>query len=493
MDNKLPPQKIAKNTIYLTIASIGQKVLAFLYFILIARLAGVSGTGQYFFAVSFTTIFSIFADFGFSSVLIRESAKNNEKAQEFLSNVLGIKLILSALTYLAVVIIINLLNYSPLVKIMVYLAGIVMVLDSFHLSFYAVFRGLQNLKYESIGIIAGQTITILVGSISLMLGLPLYMLTIALACGSTFNFLYSSILLFRKANISLKVQLNLEVLLFLAKIAFPFALAGIFVKVYSYLDTVLLSKLASDAFVGWWSVVYKITYAFQFIPMAFTASIFPAMSYYFVSNYELLRKTFERAIFYLMIIAVPIAFGIFSLAEQIVLKIYGTEYAASVVPLKIAIFALIFIFLNFPIGSLLNACNRQKANTAAMGLTMVFDILLCVFLIPKFKLVGAALAVILSHGTLFLIGLILANKVVNYNKIFLLKKFLKVIFSALVMAVLVIYLKRYVSWLILIPGGAIVYFGVLYLIYGITKDDLYDILKVIKREKSVELVNGKQI
>jgi len=143
------PGTIAKNTIYLTVATIGQKILAFLYFILIARLAGVEGTGKYFFAVSFTTIFSIFVDLGLSSVLIRETAKKREAAGRYLGNILGAKIILGALTYLAVVLTINIMDYPAVTKLMVYLSGIVMLLDSFNVTFYAIFRGRQNLRYES--------------------------------------------------------------------------------------------------------------------------------------------------------------------------------------------------------------------------------------------------------------------------------------------------------------------------------------------------------
>lgn len=241
--------------------------------------------------------FLFFVDLGLSSVLIRESAKARERAQEFLSNVLGVKFILSFITYFAVILAINFLGYPPLTRAMVYLSGIVMILDSFHLSFYAVFRGLQNLKYEAVGVIIGQIFTIVVGSVSLFLGLPLYFLIIALICGSAFNFLYSGILLSRKARIIPRFQFDKKIILFLFKIAVPFALAGIFVKVYSYIDSVLLSKLAGDIFVGWWSIAFKITYAFQFIPMAFTASIFPAMAHYFVTDRGLLKKPLSAQCF----------------------------------------------------------------------------------------------------------------------------------------------------------------------------------------------------
>lgn len=487
----LEPSKIAKNTIYLTFATIGQKVLAFFYFVLIARLASVQGTGKYFFVVSFTTIFSIFIDLGLSSVLTRESAKNREVAGRYLGNILGVKAVLGVITYLAVVAAINILDYPPATKMMVYLSGFVMLLDSFHLTFYAVFRGLHNLKYESMGVVIGETVIIMFGITSLLLAAPLYFLIFALMCGSVFNFSFSLILLWKRTDIRPRLALDKSVLLVLFKIAYPFALAGVFVKIYSYLDSILLSKLVGDTAVGFWSVAYKITYAFQFIPMAFAASMFPAMSAYYVLDKTLLRKTFERAIFYLAVLAVPIAFGIFSLAEPIILKLYGSAYAASVAPLQIAIFAAIFIFLNFPVGSLLNASDRQMTNTMIMGAAMALNVILNVILIPRFSFLGAAVSVTVSHSVLFILGMIFANKVVSYNKSFLFGSLLKIVFSAGLMGVAIIYSRPYIHWLFLIPLGGLIYFGVLFLIHGIERRDIINIWKAIKKEKAVEMIDGQ--
>ncbi len=487
----LTTSRVAKNTIFLTVATVGQKILAFLYFILIARLADVSGTGKYFFVVSFTTIFSIFVDLGLSSVLIRETAKKREIAGKYLGNVLGAKAILGIFAYLAVVLVINIMGYPAETKLMVYLSGIVMLLDSFNVTFYAVFRGLHNLKYESIGVVVGEIIIITIGSISLFLGAPLYFLILALMSGSIFNSVFSFGLLLRKTDVRPSLALDRSILVALFRIAYPFALAGIFVKVYSYIDSVLLSKMIGDVAVGFWSVAYKITYAFQFIPMAFAAAAFPAMSAYFVSDKTMLRKTFERLLFYLAILAVPISFGIFSLAEPLVLKLYGAPYAASVLPLQVAVFAVIFIFLNYPVSSLLNATDRQMTNTTIIGVSMAINVILNVILIPKMSFLGAAVAAVVSHTLLFIVGLIFAGRVVEYNKKFIFGSLFKIVFSAAVMSAAIIYLRPYIYWLILIPIGAVIYFGLLFLIRGMELRDVINIFKVLKKEESVEMIDGE--
>lgn len=73
-DNKI--KNIAKNTSYLTLALVIQKVISFLYFVILARNLDPEFLGKYYFAISFTTIFAIFIDFGLVNYLTRETAKD---------------------------------------------------------------------------------------------------------------------------------------------------------------------------------------------------------------------------------------------------------------------------------------------------------------------------------------------------------------------------------------------------------------------------------
>ncbi|MCX6800130.1 MAG: oligosaccharide flippase family protein, partial [Candidatus Falkowbacteria bacterium] len=103
--------QIAKNTSYFTLALILQKVLSFTYFAIIARALGPEDLGKYYFAISFTSIFAIFIDFGLSNTQTREIAKNNSKAQEITSLVLAIKIPLLIVIYSFVAILVNLMHY----------------------------------------------------------------------------------------------------------------------------------------------------------------------------------------------------------------------------------------------------------------------------------------------------------------------------------------------------------------------------------------------
>lgn len=470
---------VAKNTTFLTSALVFQKVLTFLYYIFLARMIGPADIGKFVFAMSFTTIFTVLVDLGLSQVLTREIARTRENSGTYLSNVVGIKMILSLVALTVVTVLINLMNYPALTKQLVYLASVVMILDSFQLVFYAVFRGFQNLKYEAIGMSSGQILIFLVGLVGLKLGAPLHILVIAVMAGSLFQFIFSYILISKKLRIKICIKLEKSILKYLFAIAVPFALYGIFVKVYTYLDSVLLSKLAGDAEVGWYGIAYKVTFALQFVPAAFAAAIFPAMSAYFISDKNQLARVFERSMYYLMIVAIPLSVGIGTLADRFIPSLYSASFVGSVLPLQILISGLLFIFLNYPVGSLLNACNRQTTNTIIMGITMVISVTLNIILIPRYQAAGAAITSLVSGAFLFFAGLYFVGRVTKYNLRYLSLGLLKTLIAAGFMGFVILYFKPSLNWIILIPLGGLAYLILIFILKGLTIDDILSVRKAI--------------
>lgn len=474
--------RVTKNTAYLVSAFVGQKVLSFLYFTVIARTVGVEGAGRYFVAVSFTTIFSVFIDLGLSNVLVREVAKIPERARSLLANVLGLKIVLAVLTVAAANAAALLLKFPEETRVMIAIASGVMVLDSIHLIFYAVMRGFQNLRYEAVGVVSGQAVTILAGGYFLMAGFPLPFLTVALLCGSAWNVLWAVWSLARRFGVPPSFRLEPAIVRFFRQVTVPFALAGIFSRVYSYIDSIMLSKLISESSVGLYGVAYKIAFAFQFVPMSFAAAVYPAMSEYHVSNREKLGKVFTASLTYLMVLVAPIALGIATLAKPLILAVYGEAFLGSVLPLRILMFSLIFAFLYWPAGSLLNACDRQAANTRIMGITMVSNIAANALLVPKFAATGAAAAALLGNGILFGGAMLAAMRIAPIDKAKTFGSFARIALAALLMAAPLFFLQPYVHVAILVPLGAALYAGAVIGTGGMTVSEIKTFFAVFLRK-----------
>ncbi len=475
-------ENIAKNTSYLTLALILQKIISFTYFTLLARYVGPASLGKYYLAISFTTIFAIFIDLGFTNVLTREIAKDQAKAERWLGNIVTLKIPLAGLALAAVFILINVLGYDPLTKTLVYISAISMVLDSFTTTFFGAVRGFHNLKYESISSVVFQLIVLIVGYASLLLGGGLIPAMAALALASIYNFSYALIIVRKRLRLAVRALYEKPLIKEILLISWPFAAYAILQRLYTYLDSVLLSVLAGDIQVGLYQVAFKIIFALQFLPSAFTASLYPAMSAYWHGNRDQLLVSFERAMNYLIIISLPIIVGAIVLANKIVL-LFKAGYDGAILPLQISIISLLFIFLNFPIGSLLNACDAQRKNTRNMAIVAVMSVLINLALIPYWQATGASITVLATNFLMFILGVLSVKKIIAYRLRKNLKTFLKVMAASIIMGLIIMVGKAYLNiFIITILGGGI-YFGCLYLFGGFSRADIESVAKSFKRGK----------
>ena len=477
---------ITRNTTYLTAAYVFQKVTAFVYFALIARHFGVDLLGKYAFSVFFIMLLSILIDMGLNQVLTREIAKYPEKTNKYFDNVFSLKIITGGLVYILAIVLVNILGYPQITKNLVMITGIVMFFDGLTQTMYATMRGRQNLKYESIGTIIYQSVEIGIGACVLFFKLPIYGLVFAILGGSLGTFIYTFTRIIKTFKVKIGIIFEKIIIKHLLKLAVPFFIAGIFIKIYSHVDSILLTKLAGDEAMGFYSIPYKLVFSLQVLPMAFGASVYPAFSQYWLKSREMLKNIFEKSFFYLMVIVLPITFGTIALADQIIIKVYSSQYEPSIIALQILIISAFFSFLTFPIGALLNACDRQKINTRNIGIVMVVNIIINLILIPRFSFVGASIAALCSQTLLFTLGLIYVSNIVHYDKKFLGWSFVKVLIASVVMGAFAYIFKDKIHIILNIVISGLVYFGMILISGILSKNDIKEMMKLARKNKGIE-------
>lgn len=463
----------------LTAASIGQKIVAFLYFALIARTIGDEATGAYFIALALVTSIGVLDDVGLTAVVIREVAKTPERTKELLRNVVGIKLITMPITIVLALVLPAWRGFDAQTTMLVDLAIVVMLLDTMSVTLYGVLRGMHQLKFESMGIFVGQTLTTIVGLIALVSGArDLRLLVVALIVGSGWNAVFAMYQVVKRAGWGAFVPSYTQALPTL-KVSFVFFLAALFVKVYSYIDSFTIQAYLGNDAVGVYAVAYKFTYAFQFLPLAFVGALYPTMSALTDKPAEL-NRTLIKAEWYLSMLAAPIVFGIFALAPEIIDFFYTDAFAGAAPVLSVLIFVLLFIFLDFPLGSLLNATGRQAVKTSLMGGAMVVNVVGNLLLVPRLGIMGAAVAALFTFVFLFSGGWIAAMKITKIRLIELVRATGGFFVAGAIMAAVVMLLKSQMYWMLTIPVGAVVFIGVSFITKALTFDHVRQIKTLIK-------------
>jgi len=403
-DGREGHRRIARNTAYLTVAFVAQKLLSFLYFAYYSGSLGAASTGRIFTAITFATVFGVFIDAGFSPVLIRETARRPEQAQRLLSSVLWFKAGFAIVAYVLLITSVNFTPYAPITRSLADIVGLSVVLESFTLTLYGVFRGFQDLKYEALGSVIFQILVFIIGGLAIRAGYSIIFLGVALFVGALANFLFALTMLWRKHHLHFRVKIDNELINPLIRTWLPFFIAAVLIRAYASIDVILLSLLKGEHAVGWYSVAYKLTFALQFLPLALNNSVFPAFSRAFMVSREALRAIFEQSFKFLLLLVVPLTTGVFLFTQQI-LNLRWAAYSQTSPALRVLILGLPFIFLNLILSSLLNASNRQRENTIHIAITLGVNVLLDVLFIPSLGHVGAAWASVASSVVFFLLSL----------------------------------------------------------------------------------------
>jgi O-antigen/teichoic acid export membrane protein len=352
------------------------------------------------------------------------------------------------------------------------IASLTVFLDSLHLTFYGVLRGYERLNYEAIGVLIGQAITVLCGTLILFLRLPLPYLMFSFVLGSLWSAIYSYLMARKVAATNFTLLFKKDAWIGLLRLAIPFAVAAVFVRVYSSIDMVLLNRIAGNLAAAFYGVPFKFVFAFQFIPIALAAALYPAFSREFSVDKKRTGELFVQAERYLMLVVFPLVAGIVVMAKPLITIFYKDQYLPAVPIMVLLAWCLIPAFLDFPVGALLNAGRRQNVQTALMGIVMVSAIILNLLLIPHYGGMGAATAALTGNSLLFFGGLFFVSRLVliPWNK--LLISLARIGGASLIMAVAVAVIGNRTPLYFSIPFGVLVYLGMLFISREVGKNEV---------------------
>lgn len=487
------PRKIVANTLLFTGTLVLQKVVSFTYFWFLTSRLDPSLLGTYIWALSITGVFSIGIDLGLSPLLIRESARDPVRGERLLRNVLGLKVLFTFAT-LALLAVTILLSKRDIITLIVVAVGVVVMLfDSFTMSFYSVLRARQQIRYEALGMFVTQILVFVIGSYLLGIAKSPIFAMLALAIGSGANLIYSLSAVRFRLRFRIWPKLERETADILLRMLPAFAASGIFVRLYNVADSVLLGYFANQEAVGLYSVPAKVVTAFQMlIPGAFIASIYPAMSHFFRADRTMLERLFSRSVGYLLAFVFPIMAALLTLGPTIISAIWP-KYVSVIPTFLLMSTSLPFLFLAFPTGYFLNATDREKQNTANRGLVMAVNIILNLILIRPFGVFGAGIAFVATSALLVILDWRNVREVIPIEWSWLARVGLKSALASVLMAIAVYLTRLTLPLPALVALGIFVYCVLMLVLRAFSREEFLMIANIVRRKAEPQEISPPQI
>ncbi len=395
-------RKIYKNSLYLLCAQTVVKLISFGYTVFLARSLGVENYGLYIAALTYFSLVSSIGDFGINRYLIREVARERSNLQKVLSNVVFLRL--TVLSVLYAIFSLVLYNFDPdKMRVALSLLAVMAVLpQSIALTLDAIFVGMENLLFSSIGLLSLSVINTAMGVV-LVRGGDGAMGAVTALIFSQIGYVLALLLLLFAKKTDLSGRVNGAVLKEVLAGSLPYGVLGMLGLLYFRIDTLLLSYLKGNFDTGIYGAAYKFLEAIVFVPSALSTALFPVLARLHETDIPKVKKLYFKSLKVLGGLSLLVLAG-FILVLPGIIKIFLPNYIQSVGALYILSFTIPFMFLHIPAAVVLLSTDRYLKPVIKLSfLTLSFNVVLNLLLIPGMGYIGASLVTVASELFTFVV------------------------------------------------------------------------------------------
>jgi len=439
-----------------------------LLLILVARHLGGESFGRIAFAYSLTTIFVLLTDLGMNILVVREVARDRGAAGYYLGNLLSLKLVSAPVTFGLVAAAITLSGYSSdVVTVVLLFAGIAIARGVLEL-YGAVFSGLEVMGREAVLKNLYQMSLFLSGGIALAFGYGPLGLSVALLIASLLVVLIGSGMV-RRTMPFVRLLWDGALWLSLVRRALPLAMTTIFIVLYNESDVVLLSYLGEgEREVGAYAAASKILKTLQLIPMLIVSGMYPVFSDLAMGPKDALNTAYRGTLKLLLLIAIPLAIVVASLADPFIVLIYGQGFTLAIPPLRVLAVSIPFVYLGYVLVNVLVSSDHLAWAALVTGAACVINVAINLLLIPVFGIAGSAIAATATQVVLVVIGALATERAVTRSGWVQLASKPMVAAAAMLLA---LSLVGRVSWILAFPAGFGAYLVALVLMGSLREEE----------------------
>jgi O-antigen/teichoic acid export membrane protein len=470
---------IAKNSIFLAGSSALNLVLAFFYAVYTARYLGAEGYGTIAFALSLCAIFGVLMDSGLSQLAVREISRNKDLSDKYFFDIMEVKSILVFVTLLLIAVLMNVIrpDNSDSVRV-VYIIALSTSLASFNGVFGSVFQSHEKMEYSSIGGVPSGIIMLLGALLAINQRFSVVGFAFIYLLANTVAIAYSFVI-FSTKFFKTRTRINIDTWKALLIDAMPFGFTGLFVSLYYWIASVMLSYMKGNEVVGWYNAAYRLILILLILPQILTTSLFPAMSKFYITSSDKFRFIQLKSFKYMVVLALPIGVGTTILADKIILTIFGPAFSNSAMALRILIWSSVFIFIGSSFSRLLMTSNRQMVVAKITAVCAIENILLNLVVIPRFSYTGAAFTTVIVELTSLIFCVLVTSRMGYAISRADISLTMKVIFASGLMGIFVIYLSQ-LNLFLLIFAAAVFYFIISYFLSIFDENDVELFTKIFR-------------
>jgi len=409
--------KIASNTIYQIIGKVVSLSITVLATVIITRAYGREGYGAFSLMQSWPALFFVIVDFGINAIVTRELSKDWTNARKYLGNILIIRVLFSIFLILFISVILNFFPYSHELKSGIRLGLFLLLTQALYSTTNIFFQVKLRYDYSTIAYSVGYLVILgLVVALSYF-KIGVIWVNFSYVVGGLVTFLIS-FLFVKQLGVTPDFTFDISLWKYLIISALPIGIMFCFSQVSFKQDSLMISAMKLPASYGFnntesvalYALPYKIFDVMLVVPTFFMNAAYPIMVKHMLEGKEKLKYTFSRIIYFLLLTGLLVGVIGVILSPLAINTVGGSEFAQSILVLKILAGGIFVFYLTQPIAWLIVTLDRQRRLPLIYFFSAVFNFVTNLIYIPKYSFYAAATTTIVTEFVILILLIITASK-----------------------------------------------------------------------------------
>lgn len=372
------------------------KLINFLFSVYVVRQLGDERFGQYSIVLSFVGLFQIFAELGMSQYVMREIARNRERTQSLILNLIGARMLLGLTAIGMIPLAAQLYGYSNELVLGVLLYTCTFLLSAIQAPLLTLVTANERFDLASGMNVIGQLTFVILGSIFLLSGFSFLSLIIASLISIIPQIILGLWGTIRNGYLKPPLAFTPRTWPALMRAGLTFGMISLTLQIAFGIDTVMLSKFVPPEEVGWYNVAYNLIFSIMFLSKSFREAMVPSLSRVYISEPEEVQRWYYRMVKAVVMLSLPIAVGGMVIASPLILLLYKAEFTPSILALRILVWDVPFLMFNSFNGSLMTVIGSEREAAKIYFINAIANIVLNLLFIPLYGYIAAAVITVVT-------------------------------------------------------------------------------------------------
>jgi O-antigen/teichoic acid export membrane protein len=358
------------NLVYLLVTQVATWAVTLLVLLVVPDLLGADGFGEIGFAAFYMQFFVLAASLGTSMYLTREVARDPSILETYVYNGVLLKIVTGLVASVLAVVIASAFGTEGTKLVLVVLGCFTMLFVITNEVFVGALAGLERMGRAAMWATVYTYVASIGGVLTVLAGGGVIAYSVVLCLAGLIPLVANG-----------RRVWPWTVWRRLITGGFPLMILSGLVLVYGTVDVPMLSVIAGDTQVGWYTLAYRFVGIPIFIASATMTAFFPSISAHGVAINDDFVRLVNRSIRLVVLVSVPASAGIAVLADRIIRLLYDEEFSGAISIMQILALSIPLTALGVALGTALIASNRQNGYLIVAGIAAVLNPLSCWFAI----------------------------------------------------------------------------------------------------------------